>query len=75
VDVPTGLQLLLHQTRCLHLRVLDPSFFDRSDSGELAVRRFQILLFGLMTALFMWYAGNLLALNICLSYGAVPLAG
>ena len=41
--------------------------------GNWRVRRFQILLFGLMTALFMWYARNLLALNICLSYGAGPL--
>ncbi len=41
--------------------------------GNWRLRRFQILLFGLMTALFMWYAGNLLALNICLSYGAGPL--
>ncbi len=41
--------------------------------GNWRLRRFQILLFGLMTALFMWYAGNLLALNICLSYGAGPV--
>jgi hypothetical protein len=30
------------------------------------------LLFSLMSALFMWYAGNLLALNISLYYGAGP---
>lgn len=36
------------------------------------LRRFQILLFALMAALFMWYAGNLLSLNVSLFYGAGP---
>jgi signal transduction histidine kinase len=40
--------------------------------GNWRLRRFQVLLFGLMAALFMWYAGNLLALNISLYYGAGP---
>ena len=40
--------------------------------GNRRLRRFEWLLFALMAALFMWYAGNLLALNISLSYGAGP---
>ena len=36
------------------------------------MRRLEWLLFGLMAALFMWYSGNLLALNISLYYGAGP---
>ena len=40
--------------------------------GNWRIRRFQVLLFGLMSALFMWYSGNLLALNISLYYGAGP---
>ena len=40
--------------------------------GNWRVQRFQILLFGLMLALFMWYSGNLLALNLSLYYGASP---
>lgn len=40
--------------------------------GNWRLRRFQVLLFGLMAALFMWYSGNLLALNISLYYGAGP---
>jgi signal transduction histidine kinase len=39
---------------------------------NLRLRRLECLLFGLMAALFMWYAGNLLALNISLYYGAGP---
>jgi hypothetical protein len=35
-------------------------------------RRSQGLLLGLMAALFMWYAGNLLSLNISLFYGSGP---
>jgi signal transduction histidine kinase len=40
--------------------------------GNRRLRRFEWLLFTLMVALFMWYAGNLLALNIGLFYGAGP---
>jgi signal transduction histidine kinase len=40
--------------------------------GNRRLRRFEWLLFALMAALFMWYAGNLLALNIGLYYGAAP---
>lgn len=40
--------------------------------GNQRLRRLEWLLFGLMAALFMWYAGNLLALNISLYYGAGP---
>jgi len=40
--------------------------------GNRRLRRFECLLFALMAALFMWYAGNLLALNIGLLYGAGP---
>jgi signal transduction histidine kinase len=40
--------------------------------GNRRLRRFEWLLFTLMAALFMWYAGNLLALNISLYYGAGP---
>ena len=36
------------------------------------LRRLEWLLFALMAALFMWYSGNLLALNIGLHYGAGP---
>jgi signal transduction histidine kinase len=45
--------------------------------GNRRLRRLEWLLFALMSALFMWYAGNLLALNISLRYGAAPalLAG
>jgi signal transduction histidine kinase len=39
--------------------------------GNRRLRRLEWLLFGLMSALFMWYSGNLLALNITLYYGAV----
>jgi len=38
--------------------------------GNRRLRRLEWLLFALMAALFMWYAGNLLALNIGLHYGA-----
>ena len=40
--------------------------------GNRRLRRLEWLLFALMSALFMWYAGNLLALNISLYYGAGP---
>ena len=40
--------------------------------GNRRLRRFEWLLFALMAALFMWYAGNLLALNVSLFYGAGP---
>jgi len=40
--------------------------------GNRRLRRFELLLFALMAALFMWYSGNLLALNISLVYGAGP---
>ncbi len=40
--------------------------------GNWRLHRFQLLLFGLMAALFMWYSGNLLALNFSLHYGASP---
>jgi len=40
--------------------------------GNWRLRRLEWLLFGLMAALFMWYSGNLLALNIDLHYGAGP---
>jgi signal transduction histidine kinase len=40
--------------------------------GNRRLRRLDWLLFGLMAALFMWYSGNLLALNISLYYGAGP---
>jgi signal transduction histidine kinase len=45
--------------------------------GNRRLRRFEWMLFSLMAALFMWYVGNLLALNIGLYYGAGPtvLAG
>jgi signal transduction histidine kinase len=42
--------------------------------GNRRLRRLEWLLFGLMAALFMWYSGNLLALNIGLYYGAGPAA-
>ena len=38
--------------------------------GNRRLRRFEWLLLALMAALFMWYSGNLLALNIGLFYGA-----
>jgi signal transduction histidine kinase len=40
--------------------------------GNQRLRRLEWLLFALMAALFMWYSGNLLALNISLYYGAGP---
>ena len=40
--------------------------------GNRRLRRLEWLLFALMAALFMWYSGNLLALNISLPYGAGP---
>src|ERR1700753_3243904 len=40
--------------------------------GNRRLRRFEWLLFALMAALFLWYAGNLWALNISLYYGAGP---
>ena len=40
--------------------------------GNWRLRRLEWLLFALMAALFMWYSGNLLALNIDLHYGAGP---
>jgi signal transduction histidine kinase len=40
--------------------------------GNRRLRRLEWLLFALMAALFMWYSGNLLALNIGLYYGAGP---
>jgi signal transduction histidine kinase len=39
--------------------------------GNRRLHRLEWLLFSLMSALFMWYVGNLLALNITLYYGAV----
>ena len=41
--------------------------------GNLRLRRLEGLLLGLMAALFMWYSGNLLALNLSLYYGAGPV--
>lgn len=38
--------------------------------GNRRLHRLEWLLFSLMSAIFMWYSGNLLALNISLSYGA-----
>jgi len=40
--------------------------------GNRRLRRFEWMLFSLMAALFMWYVGNLLALNLGLYYGAGP---
>ncbi len=40
--------------------------------GNRRLRRLEWLLLGLMSALFLWYSGNLLALNISLYYGAGP---
>ena len=40
--------------------------------GNRRLHRLEWLLFSLMSALFMWYSGNLLALNIDLRYGAGP---
>jgi len=40
--------------------------------GNRRLRRFEWLLFVLMAGLFLWYVGNLLALNIGLHYGAGP---
>jgi signal transduction histidine kinase len=40
--------------------------------GNRRLHRLEWLLFGLMSGLFLWYAGNLLALNISLPYGAGP---
>ena len=40
--------------------------------GNGRLGRLQVLLLALMSALFLWYAGNLLALNISLYYGAGP---
>ncbi|MFZ0959570.1 MAG: HAMP domain-containing sensor histidine kinase [Terriglobia bacterium] len=40
--------------------------------GNRRLRRLDWLLFALMAALFLWYSGNLLALNISLYYGAAP---
>jgi signal transduction histidine kinase len=40
--------------------------------GQRRLRRLEWLLFGLMAALFMWYSGNLLALNVGLFYGVGP---
>ena len=41
--------------------------------GNRRLRRLGWLLFSLMSALFMWYSGNLLALNLSLYYGAGPV--
>ncbi|HEV2491748.1 MAG TPA: ATP-binding protein [Terriglobia bacterium] len=38
--------------------------------GQRRMRRFEWLLFALVSALFMWNSGNLLALNLTLAYGA-----
>lgn len=40
--------------------------------GNRRLRRLEWLLFALMVALFMWYSGNLLALNTDLYYGVAP---
>jgi signal transduction histidine kinase len=40
--------------------------------GNRRLHRLEWLLFALMAALFMWYSGNLLALNVSLYYGAGP---
>ncbi len=40
--------------------------------GNRRLRRLEWLLFGLMSGLFLWYSGNLLAINIRLYYGAAP---
>jgi signal transduction histidine kinase len=40
--------------------------------GNRRLRRFEWLLFALMAGLFLWYVGNLLALNIGLYYGVAP---
>jgi hypothetical protein len=40
--------------------------------GNRRLRRLEWLVLGLMAALFMWYSGNLLSLNISLFYGAGP---
>ena len=40
--------------------------------GNRRLRRLEWLVLGLMVALFMWYSGNLLSLNISLFYGAGP---
>ncbi len=40
--------------------------------GQRRMRRFEWLLFSLISALFMWSAGNLLALNVGLAYGGPP---
>ena len=40
--------------------------------GNRRLRRLEWLLLALMAALFMWYSGNLLALNLSLYYGAAP---
>lgn len=40
--------------------------------GNRRLHRLEWLLFALMAALFMWYSGNLLALNISLYYGEGP---
>ena len=40
--------------------------------GNRRLHRLEWLLFSLMSALFMWYSGNLLALNISLFYGVGP---
>jgi signal transduction histidine kinase len=40
--------------------------------GSRRVRRFEWLLFALMAALFMWYSGNLLALNVGIFYEESP---
>ncbi|HLW78192.1 MAG TPA: ATP-binding protein [Terriglobia bacterium] len=40
--------------------------------GQRRLRRFEWLLFALVSALFLWNAGNLLSLNVGLAYGVVP---
>jgi len=40
--------------------------------GQRRMRRFEWLLFALVSALFMWNVGNLLALNVSLIYGSAP---
>ncbi|MGA3325758.1 MAG: ATP-binding protein [Terriglobia bacterium] len=41
--------------------------------GNRRLHRLEWLVFSLMSALFMWYSGNLLALNLDLRYGAGPV--
>ena len=73
VDVANGLTILTAAKLVIYtFGALIHLFLMVLILGNRRLRRLEWLLFGLMAALFMWYSGNLLALNISLYYGAGP---